>query len=243
MRRTEFCRSRGLSFGTLNRHLKKQRWKRKSRRASSSGRLVRVELTARKAPTRRLHVCKNRADRAGEEFIRDKQTNPTIKVCGREAELTSWSQHHKREVIEPAPIRTHGVRVLSWHEDDPAARLRHPLYHTRTARVAPLNTQVVYRQMAESPIRVLPPQERRAQTRVLDRVRVSLVLIKVWFWVGMPRYLNQVPLRSLQWLSSARQQAWSVIRVTSALQTVQKIIAILPKVDSSLQANSHTVCS
>ena len=33
MRRTEFCRSRRLSFGTLDRHLKKQRWKRKSRRA------------------------------------------------------------------------------------------------------------------------------------------------------------------------------------------------------------------
>ena len=29
LRRSEFCRSRGLSFGTLNRHLKKQRWKRK----------------------------------------------------------------------------------------------------------------------------------------------------------------------------------------------------------------------
>jgi hypothetical protein len=51
MRRTEFCRSRGVSFGTLNRHLKKQRWKRKSRRASSAGRLVPVELAARKSPT------------------------------------------------------------------------------------------------------------------------------------------------------------------------------------------------
>jgi len=51
MRRTEFCRSRGLSFGTLNRHLKKQRWKRKSRRASSFGRLVPVEVAARKSPT------------------------------------------------------------------------------------------------------------------------------------------------------------------------------------------------
>jgi len=47
MRRTEFCRSRGLSFGTLDRHLKKQRWKRKNRRASSAGRLVPVELAAR----------------------------------------------------------------------------------------------------------------------------------------------------------------------------------------------------
>jgi hypothetical protein len=58
MRRSEFCRSRGLSFGTLNRHLKeqpKQRSKRKSRAASSTvrfGRLVPVELAARKSPTR-----------------------------------------------------------------------------------------------------------------------------------------------------------------------------------------------
>ena len=47
MRRGEFCRNRGLSFGTLSRHLKKQRWKRKSRRASSAGLLVPVELAAR----------------------------------------------------------------------------------------------------------------------------------------------------------------------------------------------------
>ena len=51
MRRSEFCRSRGLSFGTLDRHLKKQRWKRKSRRASSASRLVAVELASRKSPT------------------------------------------------------------------------------------------------------------------------------------------------------------------------------------------------
>ena len=57
MRRTEFCRSRGLSFGTLDRHLKKQRWKRKSRRASSAGRLVRVELAARKSPTQQEPSC------------------------------------------------------------------------------------------------------------------------------------------------------------------------------------------
>jgi len=57
MRRTEFCRSRGLSFGTLNRHLKKQRWKRKSRRASSPGRLVPVQLAARKSPTQHEPSC------------------------------------------------------------------------------------------------------------------------------------------------------------------------------------------
>src|SRR5271169_1324742 len=61
MRRTEFCRSRGLSFGTLNRHLKKQRWKRKSRRASSDGRfgrLLSVELAAAgKSPTHHEPSC------------------------------------------------------------------------------------------------------------------------------------------------------------------------------------------
>jgi hypothetical protein len=57
MRRTEFCRSRGLSFGTLDRHLKKQRWRRKSRKASSAGRLVPVEFAARKLPTQRKPSC------------------------------------------------------------------------------------------------------------------------------------------------------------------------------------------
>ena len=57
MRRSEFCRSRGLSFGTLNRHLKKQRWKKKSRRASSADRLLPVELTARKSPTQHEPSC------------------------------------------------------------------------------------------------------------------------------------------------------------------------------------------
>jgi transposase-like protein len=57
IRRTEFCRSRGLSPGTLSRHLKKQRWKRKSRRASSTGRLMPVELAARKSPTQHEPSC------------------------------------------------------------------------------------------------------------------------------------------------------------------------------------------
>ena len=57
MRRSEFCRSRGLSFGTLNRHLKKQRWKKGSRAASSAGRLVPVELAARRSPTQHEPSC------------------------------------------------------------------------------------------------------------------------------------------------------------------------------------------
>ena len=57
MRRSEFCRSRGLSFGTLNRHLKKQRWKRKSRAVVSAGGLVPVELSAKKFPRQQEPSC------------------------------------------------------------------------------------------------------------------------------------------------------------------------------------------
>ena len=57
MRRSKFCRSRGLSFGTLNRHLKKQRWKGKIRKASAVGRLVPVELAAKKSPTQHEASC------------------------------------------------------------------------------------------------------------------------------------------------------------------------------------------
>jgi len=51
MRRSEFCRSRGLSFGTLNRHLKKRRSKGKRRSVPGGGQLVSVELAANKSPT------------------------------------------------------------------------------------------------------------------------------------------------------------------------------------------------
>jgi hypothetical protein len=57
MRRSEFCRSRGLSLSTLSRHLKKQRWKRKSRAASPADRLVPVELAAKKSPTQHEPSC------------------------------------------------------------------------------------------------------------------------------------------------------------------------------------------
>jgi hypothetical protein len=48
MRRSEFCQSRGLSLSTLDRHLKKRRWKRKSSSAAADGELVPVELAIRK---------------------------------------------------------------------------------------------------------------------------------------------------------------------------------------------------
>jgi len=57
MRRSQFCLSRGLSFSTLDRHLKKLRWKRRRKPISSAGRLVPVELAARKSPTQQEPGC------------------------------------------------------------------------------------------------------------------------------------------------------------------------------------------
>jgi hypothetical protein len=57
MRRSEFCRSRRLSFGTLNRHLKKRRWKGKRRSVPGGGQLVPVELAAKKSPTQYEARC------------------------------------------------------------------------------------------------------------------------------------------------------------------------------------------
>ena len=57
MRRSEFCQSRGLSFSTLDRHLKKRRWKRRRRPVSSASRLVPVEVAARKSPTQQEPSC------------------------------------------------------------------------------------------------------------------------------------------------------------------------------------------
>ncbi|MGA7753104.1 MAG: hypothetical protein WCB05_09735 [Candidatus Sulfotelmatobacter sp.] len=58
MRRSEFCQSRGLSFSTLDRHLKKLRWKRRHKPISSSGRLVPVELAAKKSPRPHEASCR-----------------------------------------------------------------------------------------------------------------------------------------------------------------------------------------
>src|ERR1035438_7250079 len=57
MRRSEFCRSRGLSYSTLDRHLKKRRWKRKTRIASANDKLLPVELTIRKPPAEQQVSC------------------------------------------------------------------------------------------------------------------------------------------------------------------------------------------
>ena len=57
MRRGEFCQSRGLSFSTLDRHLKKLRCMRRRKPISFAGRLVPVQLAARKSPTQQEPSC------------------------------------------------------------------------------------------------------------------------------------------------------------------------------------------
>jgi hypothetical protein len=57
MRQSEFCQSRDLSFSTLDRHLKKRRWKRKRRAVSSASPLVAVELDTRKSPKQHEPSC------------------------------------------------------------------------------------------------------------------------------------------------------------------------------------------
>ena len=57
MRRSEFCQSRGLSFSTLDRHLKKLRWKRRRKSISLAGHLVPVELAAKESPTHLAATC------------------------------------------------------------------------------------------------------------------------------------------------------------------------------------------
>jgi hypothetical protein len=57
MGRSEFCRTRGLSFSTLDRHLKKRRWKRKKRSTRSDRELVPVELASRESPTEHEPSC------------------------------------------------------------------------------------------------------------------------------------------------------------------------------------------
>jgi hypothetical protein len=46
-----------LSFSTLDRHLKKLRWKRRRKPISSAGRLVPVELAARRSPKQQEPSC------------------------------------------------------------------------------------------------------------------------------------------------------------------------------------------
>jgi hypothetical protein len=58
MRRSEFCRSRGLSYNTLDRHLQKRRWKRKTTKsAPAEGKFVAVELAPGKPLAEQQPSC------------------------------------------------------------------------------------------------------------------------------------------------------------------------------------------
>ena len=58
MRRSEFCRTRGLSCSTLDRHLKKRRWKRETTKsAPPDGKFVAVELALRKPLSEQQPSC------------------------------------------------------------------------------------------------------------------------------------------------------------------------------------------
>ena len=58
MRRSEFCQSRGLSFSTLDRHLKKRRWKRKTpKSAPANGKFVAMELALGKPLAEQQPSC------------------------------------------------------------------------------------------------------------------------------------------------------------------------------------------
>jgi hypothetical protein len=58
MRRSEFCRSRNLSYNTLDRHLKKRRWKRKTPKSGpADGKFVAVELALRKPLAEQQSRC------------------------------------------------------------------------------------------------------------------------------------------------------------------------------------------
>lgn len=57
MRRSEFCQSRGLSFSTLDRHLKKRQWSKKTRSAPTEDKLVAVELVTKKPAAEQPASC------------------------------------------------------------------------------------------------------------------------------------------------------------------------------------------
>ena len=57
MRRSEFCLIRGLSYSTLDRHLKKRQWKKMTRSVPAEGKLVAVELATRKPLAEQQASC------------------------------------------------------------------------------------------------------------------------------------------------------------------------------------------
>ena len=87
MRRSEFCRSRGLSWSTLNRHLKRQR--RKRHVTKQVGRLLTVELAGR--------------DRTGQ---RERGGLAVVLASGRRIEVGSGFDTHTLQPLVSALERT-----------------------------------------------------------------------------------------------------------------------------------------
>jgi hypothetical protein len=117
MRRSEFCRSRRLSFGTLNRHLKEQRWKRKSRVVSSAGRLVPVELATRKS-----HDAIAKGLREGQErgVVRndiDANETATLLIAAYEGYVVLGKSSHDARTMQSGQRRVNGhLESLRLHE-------------------------------------------------------------------------------------------------------------------------------
>src|ERR1700738_4992308 len=57
MRRSEFCQSRGLSFSTLDRHLKKRQWRKKTRSAPAAGKLGAAGVAREKPAAEQQASC------------------------------------------------------------------------------------------------------------------------------------------------------------------------------------------
>ena len=125
MRRSEFCQSRGLSFSTLDRHLKKLRWKRRRKPISSAGRLVPVELDARKSPKQHEPSCglavvlpDGRGSRCILILIRVRSNAWWASWSGRKPCL-DWAQPHGSIWPPESPTCARGSRGCTvWSETD-----------------------------------------------------------------------------------------------------------------------------
>jgi hypothetical protein len=119
MGRSEFCHSRGLSFSTLDRHLKKRRWKRRRRPVSSAGRLVKVELAARKSPTHLAATCGLAVVLPG---------GRRIEVHGYSDDVDQVFRSHGDQDSEAMPITDSGA----WRSDRSEATLGFCIQHCTT---------------------------------------------------------------------------------------------------------------
>ena len=79
-----------MIFGTLNRHIEKQRWTMRSRRASPAGRLLPVELAARKSPTQHEPSCRLAVVLSGRRRI---DTDNVIRILEQRREVVRTGEN------------------------------------------------------------------------------------------------------------------------------------------------------